>query len=91
MKDNKEHENLSKNLPQKKDISEDKTDATEKETIRSISPSVVPYTKDGKGLLVSRIALDQFCTCNKSPVRWKGYLNGRESSHSRWKNRFHSR
>ena len=42
MKDNKEHENLSKNLPQKKDISEDKTDATEKETIRSISPSVVP-------------------------------------------------
>ena len=69
MKDNKEHENLSKNLPQKKDISEDKTDATEKETIRSISPSMVVCVKGGKDLLISRIALDQFCTCNKSPVR----------------------
>ena len=58
MKDNKEHENLSKNLPQKKDISEDKTDATEKEAIRSISPSVVSYTEDGKELLVNRITLD---------------------------------
>ena len=33
--------------------------------IRSISPSMVVYVKVGKDLLISRIALDQFCTCNK--------------------------
>lgn len=65
MKDNKEQETLSKNLLQKKDIPEDKTDATEKETIRSMSPSVVSYTEDGKELLVNRITLGQFRASNR--------------------------
>ena len=65
MKDNKEHETLSKNLLQKKDIPENKTDATEKEIIRRISPSVVSYTKDNKEILVNRITLGQFCTSSK--------------------------
>ena len=60
MKDNKEHETLSKNFLRKKNVPEDKTDATEKETIKSMSPSVVSYTKDNKELLVNRITLGQF-------------------------------
>ena len=60
MKDNKEHETLSKNFLRKENIPEDKTDATEKETIKSMSPSVVSYTKDNKELLVNRITLGQF-------------------------------
>ena len=65
MKDNKEHETLSKNLLQKKDIPENKTDATEKEIIRRMLPSVVSYTKDNKEILVNRITLGQFCTFSK--------------------------
>jgi hypothetical protein len=65
MKDNKEHETLSKNLLQKKDIPENKTDATEKEIIRRMSPSVVSYTKDNEEILVNRITLGQFRASNR--------------------------
>ena len=64
-KGNEKQELLGNTSPQKGGTSADKADATEKETIRSLSPSVVSYTEDDKELLVNRITLGQFRARNR--------------------------
>ena len=65
MKENEKQELSGNTSPQKGGASADKANATEKETIRSLSPSVVSYTEDDKELLVNRITLGQFRARNR--------------------------